>query len=68
MDTRLTEILVCPVCKGPLSFNDQRNELHCAKCALGFPVIEEIPSMLVNEARTLTPEECDKARVKPAQE
>lgn len=68
MDTRLTEVLVCPICKGPLTFNAQHEELHCAKCALAFPVIDEIPSMLVNEARALTPEECEKARVKPVQE
>lgn len=67
MDSRLTEVLVCPVCKGPLHFNAQKSEMQCAKCALGFPLDGDIPVMLVKEARTLSPEEREKARVKPAQ-
>ena len=59
MDSRLTEVLVCPVCKGPLHFDQQ-------KCALGFPLDGEIPVMLTKEARELTPEEQEAARIKPA--
>ncbi len=67
MDTRLTEILVCPVCKGPLRMNATKTELHCAKCALGFKVVNDIPVMLASEARKLTEEEIESARVKAVQ-
>ncbi len=67
MDTRLTEILVCPVCKGPLRMNATKTELHCAKCALGFKVVNDIPVMLASEARKLTEEEIKSARVKAVQ-
>lgn len=63
MDSRLTEILVCPVCKGPLRMNPEKTELHCAKCALGFKIVNDIPVMLASEARGLSPEEVAKARV-----
>ena len=66
MDSRLTEVLVCPICKGPLRFNEDRTTLMCAKCAKGFITFGEIPFMLEKEARDLTPEEVEKARVKPA--
>ncbi len=66
MDSRLTEVLVCPVCKGPLRFNEDRTMLMCAKCAKGYGMIGEIPVMLEKEARDLSPEEVEKARVKPA--
>lgn len=68
MDSRLTQILVCPVCKGPLTRNTDKKELQCAKCALGFPIHGAIPVMLENEARPLSQEEREKARVKPAEE
>lgn len=67
MDTRLTEILVCPVCKGPLRMNATKTELHCAKCALGFKVVNDIPVMLTSEARHLTGKEIEAARVKAVQ-
>lgn len=67
MDSRLTEVLVCPVCKGPLHFDPKKSEMQCAKCALGFPIDDEIPVMLVKEARELSDDERQAARVKPAQ-
>lgn len=67
MDTRLTEILVCPVCKGPLRMNAIKTELHCAKCALGFKVVNDIPVMLTSEARKLTEKEIEASRVKAVQ-
>lgn len=65
MDSRLTEVLVCPICKGPLRFNSSKSMLCCAKCAKGFPVIDDIAVMLVKESRDLTPEEVQASRVKP---
>ena len=57
MDVRLLEILVCPVCKGPLDYRKPAAELVCKACRLAFPVRDDIPVMLEDEARTLAPEE-----------
>lgn len=57
MDSRLLEILVCPVCKGPLDYRKPAAELVCKACRLGFPIKDDIPVMLQEEARTLAPEE-----------
>ena len=51
MDPRLLEILVCPVCKGPLDFRKANQELVCKACKLAFPVRDDIPVLLVDEAR-----------------
>ena len=53
MDTRLLELLVCPVCKGPLQHDRERHELTCNADRLAFPVRDGIPVMLESEARTL---------------
>lgn len=55
MDPRLIEILVCPLCKGPLKLERQaeRVELVCAADRLAFPVRDGIPVMLENEARPI---------------
>ncbi|MGN1208841.1 MAG: Trm112 family protein [Duodenibacillus sp.] len=68
MDSRLTEVLVCPICKGPLhlSRSHDKLELHCAKCAKGYAVEGDIPVMLEKEARDLTAEEVEAARIRPA--
>ena len=55
MDTRLLELLVCPICKGPLDYQrpplHPRPELVCAADRLAFPVRDGIPVMLESEAR-----------------
>ncbi len=53
MDTRLTELLVCPVCKGPLQRPAQSQLLVCSADRLGFPIRDGIPVMLENEAVAL---------------
>jgi uncharacterized protein YbaR (Trm112 family) len=53
MDTRLLELLVCPVCKGPLLHDRERHELICNADRLAFPVRDGIPVMLEGEARQL---------------
>ncbi|MBC2770247.1 Trm112 family protein [Pusillimonas minor] len=53
MDSHLLEILVCPVCKGPLQHDAQNHELICKADKLAFPVRDGIPVMLENEARPL---------------
>jgi uncharacterized protein YbaR (Trm112 family) len=57
MDARLLEILVCPVCKGPLDYRKPAAELVCKGCRLAYLVKDDIPVMLQDEARTLAAEE-----------
>ncbi|MCF8178000.1 MAG: Trm112 family protein [Sulfuritalea sp.] len=57
MDTRLLEILVCPVCKGPLENRKAASELVCKACKLAYPVKDDIPVMLEDEARPLSAED-----------
>jgi hypothetical protein len=57
MDTRLLELLVCPVTKGPLEFNREKSELISRSARLAYPVRDGIPVLLENEARALTDEE-----------
>lgn len=57
MDRRLLDILVCPLCKGPLRYQSQRQELICSPCRLAFPIRDDIPVMLEEEARRLGDDE-----------
>jgi uncharacterized protein YbaR (Trm112 family) len=57
VDKKLLSILVCPVCKGPLSYLREQNEMICYADALAYPVRDGIPVMLENEARTLSSDE-----------
>jgi uncharacterized protein YbaR (Trm112 family) len=57
MDKKLLSILVCPVCKGPLKFNKEDQELICKADGLAYPIRDDIPVMLESEARQLSSEE-----------
>lgn len=57
MDKKLLDILVCPVCKGPLVWQQSDRELICKPDRLAYPVRDDIPVMLEEEARNLKPEE-----------
>lgn len=57
MDKKLLSILACPLCKGDLQYQRDRNELWCKGDGMAFPIRDEIPVMLVSEARTLTVDE-----------
>jgi len=57
MDPKLLEILVCPICKGPLVHRREARELVCRADRLAFPVRDDIPVMLEEEARKLGPDE-----------
>lgn len=57
MDAKLLEILVCPVCKGPLVYKKAESELICKPCRLAFPIKDGIPVMLEDEARQLPADE-----------
>lgn len=54
MDTRLLELLVCPVTKGPLEYNREQQELVSRSARLAYPVRDGIPILLENEARVLS--------------
>ena len=53
MDIKLLDILVCPVCKGPLLYRKAEQELVCKPCRLAFQIKDDIPVMLADEARKL---------------
>lgn len=57
IDPRLLEILVCPLCKGPLVYRRDAAELVCKPDRLAFPVKDGIPVMLEDDARKLDPAE-----------
>ena len=60
MDKRLLDILVCPVTKGPLIYDQEKQELISKAARLAYPIRDGIPVMLEEEARTLTSEELEK--------
>ncbi len=57
MDKRLLDILACPVCKGPLDYTKTDSELRCRGCRLAYPIRDDIPIMLEDEARELSSDE-----------
>ena len=57
MDKKLLDILVCPVSKGPLVYDEKKQELISRAERLAYPIRDGIPIMLVDEARTLEPDE-----------
>jgi uncharacterized protein YbaR (Trm112 family) len=57
MDPKLLDILVCPICKGPLVHKKAELELVCKPCRLAYPIKDDIPVMLEEEARQLPAEE-----------
>ncbi|WP_305421094.1 Trm112 family protein [Photobacterium leiognathi] len=57
MDHRLLEIVACPVCKGKLNYDKEKNELVCKFDRLAYPINDGIPVLLEPEARTLNSDE-----------
>jgi uncharacterized protein YbaR (Trm112 family) len=57
VDAKLLELLVCPVTKGPLVYDRERQELISKTARLAYPVRDDIPVMLEEEARKLAPAE-----------
>jgi len=53
MDKKLLDILACPVCKGPLIYHKDEAELVCKVDRLAYPIKDNIPVMLEEEARTI---------------
>ena len=57
MDSKLLEILVCPVTKTPLHYKKEEQELWCRASRLAYPIRDDIPVMLPEEARNLSDDE-----------
>ena len=62
LDTKLLEVLVCPVTKASLVYRRERDELWCRASRLAYPIRDDIPVMLESEARELTAEEVEQLR------
>ena len=60
MDTQLTELLVCPVTKGPLTLDRERQEWLSRSARLAYPIRDGIPILLEHEARVITEEEAER--------
>ncbi len=52
LDQKLLEILVCPKCKGELAYDADKSELTCNACRLIYDIKDDIPIMLIDEARS----------------
>ncbi len=57
MDKKLLDILACPICKGPLVYRKDSQELICKADRLAYPIRDDIPVMLEDEARRLEADE-----------
>jgi uncharacterized protein YbaR (Trm112 family) len=53
VDKKLLDILACPICKGPLVYNQEAGELICKPDRLAYPIRNDIPVMLEEEARQI---------------
>ncbi|MCK5818895.1 MAG: Trm112 family protein [Psychromonas sp.] len=53
LDTKLLDIIACPVCKGELNYKKESNELICKFDKLAYPIIDGIPALLSKNARNL---------------
>jgi uncharacterized protein len=62
MDKKLLEILVCPVTKGPLHYDKEKQELISKSARLAYPIRDDIPVMLEDEARPISDEEVEKLK------
>lgn len=56
-DTKLIDILACPICKGKLAYDKENQELICKFDRLAYPIEKDIPVLLENQARKLASEE-----------
>ena len=59
IDKKLLDIMACPICKSPLIYDKSKQELICRADRLAFPIRDDIPVMLEDEARELSSEETD---------
>ena len=57
IDIKLLDIIACPICKGKLAYNKEKNELVCKFDHLAYPVVDGIPALLQSRARRVSIEE-----------
>jgi len=57
IDKKLLEILACPACKGEIDYKQEKEKLICKKCGRRYPIRENIPVMLIEEAELPSEEE-----------
>ena len=62
MDSKLLEMLICPVSKGALAYRREAAELWCRASRLAYPIRDGVPVMLESEARALTEEEYEELK------
>jgi uncharacterized protein len=62
VDSRLLDIIACPICKSKLRFDKTNQELLCRLDALAYPIRNDIPMMIEDQARQLSQDEVDKWR------
>jgi len=62
MDKKLLEILACPSCKSGLKYLQEQQELVCVPCRLAYSVRDDIPIMLIDQARKISADEADELR------
>ncbi len=62
MDKKLLEILACPSCKSGLKYLQEQQELVCVPCRLAYSVRDDIPIMLIDQARKISADESDELR------
>ena len=68
MDAKLLDLLVCPVTKGPLTLDRERQELISRSARLAYPIRDGMPILLEHEARPLTDDELERAPSPPPQD
>ena len=56
VNPELLEILVCPQCKGELQVTPNQDALNCQACRLQYAIRDDIPNMLIQDARPLPPQ------------
>ena len=53
LSEELLKILACPKCKGDLEYREKEKKLICHKCKLAYPIVDDIPVMLIEEAEEI---------------
>ena len=53
LNRELIDILACPKCKGALKLRDDQSAFECGDCKLAYPVVDEIPNFIIEEAQPL---------------
>ena len=54
LNRELIDILACPKCKGAIKLREDQSAFECASCKLAYPVVDDIPNFIIEEAHPLT--------------